>query len=83
MFDALPMEQQRRSAWCLVDGSWIAYPFQKHFTELPDEAVRAACARGLAAAQDWRAAPNFDVYLDLSFSAEIVDAFLRPYNAKI
>jgi protoporphyrinogen oxidase len=83
VFDALPMEQQRRSAWCLVDKSWIAYPFQQHFTELPDAALRAACARGLAAAQDWRAAPDFDAYLDLRFGAGIADAFMRPYNTKL
>jgi len=31
VFDAMPMEQQRRDAWCLVGRSWIAYPFQQHF----------------------------------------------------
>lgn len=83
VFDALPMEQQRREAWCLVAGSWIAYPFQQHFSALPDPALRASCAQGLAAAGGWRDASDFDSYLDLRFGAGIADAFLRPYNAKL
>lgn len=83
VFDALPMEEQRREAWCLVAGSWIEYPFQQHFADLPDPALREACARGLAAAGDWRQARDFDSYLDLRFGAGIADAFLRPYNVKL
>lgn len=83
VFDALPMEQQRRDAWCLVSGSWVAYPFQQHFTQLPDAELRASCARGLATAGDWHKAPNFDAYLDLRFGRGIADGFLRPYNAKL
>ena len=83
VFDAMPMEQQRRDAWCLVGSSWIAYPFQQHFAALPDAALRATCARGLAAAAGWREAVNFDSYLDLRFGAGIAEAFLRPYNTKL
>jgi protoporphyrinogen oxidase len=83
VFDALPMEQQRREAWCLVAGSWVAYPFQQHFAELPDAELRASCARGLAEAGEWRDAANFDMYLNLRFGRGIAEAFLRPYNAKL
>lgn len=83
VFDALQMEQQRREAWCFVAGSWVAYPFQRHFAELPDPELRASCARGLAAAGEWRDAANFDSYLDLRFGRGIAEAFLRPYNAKL
>jgi protoporphyrinogen oxidase len=83
VFGALPMEQQRRDAWCLVAGSWVAYPFQQNFAELPDAALRAACAEGLAAAREWHEAANFDEYLDLRFGPGIANAFLRPYNAKL
>jgi protoporphyrinogen oxidase len=83
VFDALPMEQQRRDAWCLVAGSWIPYPFQQHIAALPDAGLRASCARGLAAAGEWRKAVNFDTYLDLRFGPAIAEAFLRPYNAKL
>jgi len=83
VFDALPMEQQRREAWCFVAGSWVAYPFQQHFAELPDPALRASCARGLTTAGRWRDAANFDTYLDLRFGRGIAETFLRPYNAKL
>jgi protoporphyrinogen oxidase len=83
VFDALPMERQRREAWCLVAGSWIAYPFQQHFAELQDAGLRASCARDLAAAGEWCDATNFDTYLDLRFGRGIAEAFLRPYNAKL
>jgi protoporphyrinogen oxidase len=83
VFDALPMEQQRREAWCLAAGSWVAYPFQQHFAELLDAELRESCARGLAAAGEWRDAANFDAYLDLRFGRGIAEAFLRPYNAKL
>ena len=83
VFDALPMEQQRRNAWCLAGGCWIPYPFQQHFSALPDAALRKSCALDLAAAGDWCEAADFDAYLDLRFGRGIADAFLRPYNAKL
>jgi protoporphyrinogen oxidase len=83
VFDALPMEQQRREALCLAGGSWVTYPFQQHFAELRDAKLRESCARGLAAAGGWRDAANFDMYLDLRFGRGIAEAFLRPYNAKL
>ena len=83
VFDALPMEEQRRDAWCLVAGSWVKYPFQQHFADLPDPGLRERCARGLATPGNWRQAQNFDSYLGLRFGAGIADAFLRPYNVKL
>lgn len=83
VFDALPMEQQQRQAWCLAGGAWIAYPFQRHFHALSDAKLRDACAAGLAAAGDGRDAANFDVYLDQRFGRDIAETFLRPYNAKL
>jgi protoporphyrinogen oxidase len=77
------MEQQRREAWCLVAGDWVAYPFQRHFEELSDAKLRASCAQGLAAVGEWRDAANFDTYLDLRFGRGIAEAFLRPYNVKL
>lgn len=83
VFDALPMEQQRREAWCFVAGSWVAYPFQRHFAQLPDPDLRASCARGLESSGNWHVAPNFDSYLDLRFGRGIAETFLRPYNTKL
>lgn len=83
VFDALPMEQQQRQAWCLAAGAWIAYPFQRHFSALPNAELREACAAGLAAAGDGRDAPDFDTYLDRRFGRGIAEAFLRPYNEKL
>jgi protoporphyrinogen oxidase len=83
IFDVLPMERRRREAWCLAAGSWVPYPFQQHFAELQDAELRASCARDLAAAGNWDAATNFDVYLDLRFGRGIAEVFLRPYNIKL
>lgn len=83
VFDALPMEEQRRQAWCLVGDAWINYPFQRHFGDLPDSTLREACAGDLAAAGDCGGASHFDEYLDMRFGRAIADAFLRPYNTKL
>lgn len=83
VFDALPMETQRREAWCLAAGSWITYPFQRNFAEHPDAKLRESCARDLAAAGAWRDAADFDTYLDLRFGRGIARAFMRPYNTKL
>ena len=83
VFEALQMEQQRREAWCFVAGSWVAYPFQQHYAQLPDPDLRASCARGLETSGSWHDAPNFDAYLDLRFGRGIAETFLRPYNMKL
>ena len=83
VFSALQMEQQRREAWCFVAGSWVEYPFQRHFNQLPDPDLRASCARGLETSGSWHDAPNFDAYLDLRFGRGIAETFLRPYNTKL
>jgi hypothetical protein len=36
VFDALEMEEQKRDAWCWLNGEWVRYPFQQHFSELAD-----------------------------------------------
>jgi protoporphyrinogen oxidase len=77
------MEQQRRDAWCLVAGSWVAYPFQKNFGDLEDAALRKFCASGLDMERRWCEAENFDTYLDLRFGRGIAQTFLRPYNEKL
>ncbi len=83
VFGALEMEVQRRDAWCWLNGEWVAYPFQKHVAMLGDPALRAACLAGMEAAGDWRAAPDFDTYLERRFGAPLADLFMRPYNRKL
>jgi UDP-galactopyranose mutase len=83
VFGAVPMEEQRRDAWCLVGGSWIPYPFQKHFDSLPDARIVERCRAGLASAQPGVLARDFDAWLDLRFGPGIADAFMRPYNRKL
>jgi protoporphyrinogen oxidase len=83
VFGALEMEEQRREAWCWLDGEWIPYPFQKHAGLLSDAAARAACLSGMAAAGDGRGAANFDIYLERRFGTPVADLFMRPYNRKL
>ena len=83
VFGALEMEEQRRDAWCWLNGEWVRYPFQQHFSELADPDSRHACQIGLDAAGGWREAPNFDEYLDRRFGRGITELFMRPYNRKL
>ncbi|MGH7981977.1 MAG: protoporphyrinogen/coproporphyrinogen oxidase [Candidatus Udaeobacter sp.] len=83
VFDALEMEEQNRGAWCWLNGEWVRYPFQQHFSELADSDSRHACRIGLEAASGWRDAANFDEYLDRRFGRGITDLFMRPYNRKL
>ena len=83
VFDALEMEEQKRDAWCWLNGEWVRYPFQQHFSELADPHSRGACKTGLEAAGGWQDAVNFDEYLDRRFGARVVELFMRPYNRKL
>jgi hypothetical protein len=83
VFDALEMEEQNRDAWCWLDGEWVRYPFQQHFSELADSDSRHACQIGLDAAGGWRDAANFDEHLDRRFGRGITELFMRPYNRKL
>lgn len=83
VFDALEMEEQKRDAWCWMNGEWVRYPFQQHFSELADSDSRHACQMGLQAAGGWKDAANFDDYLDRRFGRGIAELFMRPYNRKL
>ena len=83
VFDALEMEEQNRDAWCWLNGQWVRYPFQQHFSELADPHSRYACQIGLDAANGWQDAANFDEYLDRRFGRGITELFMRPYNRKL
>src|SRR6266481_8809990 len=83
VFDALEMEEQNRDAWCWLNGEWVRYPFQQHFSELADPDSRHAYKIGLDAAGDWQDAANFDEYLDRRFGRGIAELFMRPYNRKL
>jgi len=83
VFDALEMEEQNRDAWCWLDGEWVRYPFQQHFSELANPDSRHACQIGLDAAGGWREVANFDEYLDRRFGRGITELFMRPYNRKL
>jgi len=83
VFDALEMEEQKRDAWCWLNGEWVRYPFQQHFSDLADSASRDACRIGLEAASGWQDTANFDEYLDHRFGRGISELFMRPYNRKL
>ena len=83
VFDALEMEEQNRDAWCWVNGEWVRYPFQQHFSELGDSDAQHACQIGLEATNGWRDALHFDEYLTRRFGPGITELFMRPYNRKL
>lgn len=83
VFDALEMEEQNRDAWCWLNGEWVRYPFQQHFSELADSDSRHACQIGLDAAGGSQDAANFDEYLDRRFGRGVTELFMRPYNRKL
>ncbi len=83
VFEALEMEEQKRDAWCWLNGEWVRYPFQQHFSDLADGASRDACRIGLEAASGWQDAANFDEYLDRRFGRGVTELFMRPYNRKL
>jgi phytoene dehydrogenase-like protein len=73
VFDALEMEEQNRDAWCWLNGEWVRYPFQQHFSELADSDSRHACQISLDAAGGWQDAANFHEYLaSSSDTAELI-----------
>jgi protoporphyrinogen oxidase len=83
VFNALPMEERRRSAWCHVSGEMIPYPFQQHFASLHDEALVAECREGLAHLNGSGTARNFDEHIAMRFGPGIAKHFMRPYNEKL
>jgi len=83
VFGALPMEEQKRNAWCFAGGEWLPYPFQKHFDRLSDAAIVAECRDGLAHADPTRSCAHFEEFLDARFGPGIARHFLRPYNRKL
>ena len=83
VFEALPMEEQAREAWCFVQGEWIPYPFQKNFAKLGNRAIVAECAAGLEHLDPGRPSRNLDEHLEQRYGAGIARHFLRPYNEKL
>lgn len=83
VFNALPMEERRRDAWCHVEGEMIPYPFQQHFASLHDAALVEECREGLAHANGAGTARNFDEHIALRFGPGIARHFMRPYNEKL
>ncbi len=83
VFNALDMEEQKREAWCWLNGEWIPYPFQKHAHLLADTEMRSACLSDMANAGDSSDSANFDVYLERRFGKAAANLFMRPYNRKL
>jgi protoporphyrinogen oxidase len=83
VFEAVEMVEQRRRASCWHRGTWIDYPFQRHYDKLPDERVREDCRRGLDVADGGAGATHFDDYVVRRFGAGIAAHFLLPYNRKL
>lgn len=83
VFDAVEMDEQPRDARCYVNGSLIAYPFQKNFHRLEDRRVVEECERGLRCAGSGEAAANLKRYLCERFGAGLAKHFLLPYNRKL
>ena len=83
VYDALPMEERRRDAWCFVADAYVPYPFQKHFERHPDAGLVAACRAGLAATRETASARHFADFLEARFGRGLAAAFMHPYNRKL
>ena len=83
VFESIEMVEQPRRASCWHRGTWIDYPFQRHYDQLPDERVREECRRGLEMADGGDGAAHFGEYLVRRFGAGIARHFLTPYNTKL
>lgn len=83
VYDSIEMVEQRRLARCWHRGSWIDYPFQRHYDQLPDERVRKECHQGLIAANGANGAAHFGEHLMHKFGEGIARHFLIPYNRKL
>ena len=83
VFDALPMEEQRRQAWCYVKDEWIPYPFQKNFAHSSDASIVSECRAGLDGVERRGESRNLDEHLERRYGAGITRHFLRPYNEKL
>src|SRR5215475_2129409 len=81
VFDALEMEDQKRDAWCWVNGEYVRYPFQQHFSCLANSDSRRACQIDREAAHGWQDAVNFDAYLDHRFGQDMEKSSKRWHEA--
>ena len=83
VFDVVEMYEQPRDAHCYVNGSLIAYPFQKNFHQLEDRALVEECEGGLRCAGSGEHAANLERYLYERFGRGVAKHFLLPYNRKL
>jgi protoporphyrinogen oxidase len=74
-----------RECWVRMFDRWVPYPFQNNIRYLPKE-VTYECLTGLVEAQtkrDYKAAKNFDEFIDAVFGDGIAKHFMKPYNFKV
>ncbi|MFC1514957.1 protoporphyrinogen/coproporphyrinogen oxidase [Candidatus Omnitrophota bacterium] len=76
--------KHKRKAWVYALNRFIPYPFQTHFSHLPED-VAKECLYGFLAADgngNRRKNGNFQNWIEAKFGAGIVRHFMVPYNAK-
>ena len=76
--------QHRRNSWVYSFRRLIPYPFQVHFTHLPED-ISKACFKDFVEAQNNGKSKNFKNFLEWSyckFGSSITRYFMIPYNEK-
>jgi protoporphyrinogen oxidase len=74
-----------RESWVRMFDTWVPYPLQNNIRYLPKE-VTYECLTGLIAAQNrnsYKAAGNFEEFIDAVFGDGIARHFMKPYNFKV
>src|SRR2546423_6115908 len=74
-----------RECWVRMFNNWVPYPFQNNIRYLPKE-VTFECLAGLVEAQtkrDYKAAKNFEEFINAVFGDGIAKHFMKPYNFKV
>jgi protoporphyrinogen oxidase len=78
-------QENMRECWVRMFDRWVPYPFQNNIRYLPKE-VTYECLTGLVKAQtqcDYKAASNFEEFIDAVFGDGIAKHFMKPYNFKV
>lgn len=88
LFDKLmgnDYQENMRECWVRMFDTWVPYPFQNNIRYLPPEAC-FECLAGLVEAQnkgDYKAARNFEEFINAVFGEGIAKHFMIPYNFKV
>lgn len=83
VYNSLEMFEQKRDARCIHAGELIAYPFQKSYRSLSDQALVEECIKGMEHTDDGKDSAHFEEFINRRFGPGIAKHFMLPYNRKL